>query len=203
MVYRNNFIKLLLIGDSGVGKTSLMNRYVRNIFQQIYNTTIGADFLTKTLSYNDRELSIQIYDTAGSEKFRSIGTTFYRDADGCILVFDLHNINSFNNLEYWYNEFMVKADVLSPTEFPIIVFGNKSDIAGNRIDDSQIKMFCFKKNIKYYEISVKSNTDTINNGFYYLIDKIMSKNIFETIEIKTKETIDIKQEIKYCGCTIL
>ena len=83
--------KIIILGDSGVGKTSLMNRLVNNKYSSSYKATIGADFMTKDVSIDDRLVTLQIWDTAGQERFQSLGTAFYRGSDVCVLVYDVTN----------------------------------------------------------------------------------------------------------------
>ena len=82
-------LKVVILGDSGVGKTSLMNQYVNKRFSAQYKATIGADFLTKEVMIDDKLVTLQIWDTAGQERFQSLGVAFYRGADACILVYDI------------------------------------------------------------------------------------------------------------------
>ena len=122
-------IILLCIGDSGVGKTSLMGQFVSHKFSNQYKATIGADFLTKEVPIDDRLVTMQvnviqsfivelksvyrnmfvfkIWDTAGQERFQSLGVAFYRGADCCVLVYDVTSSNSFKSLDSWRDEFLI------------------------------------------------------------------------------------------------
>ncbi|KAG1443254.1 hypothetical protein G6F56_010742 [Rhizopus delemar] len=91
-------LKVIILGDSGVGKTSLMNQYVNKKFSNQYKATIGADFLTKEVMVDDRLVTMQIWDTAGQERFQSLGVAFYRGADCCVLAYDVNNSKSFEAL---------------------------------------------------------------------------------------------------------
>ncbi|KAF0721376.1 hypothetical protein AaE_010076, partial [Aphanomyces astaci] len=84
-------LKVIILGDSGVGKTSLMNQYVNQKFTNQYKATIGADFLTKEIMSDEKLVTMQIWDTAGQERFQSLGVAFYRGADACVLVYDITN----------------------------------------------------------------------------------------------------------------
>ena len=129
-VYINFFIhnlkfQVIILGDSGVGKTSLMNQYVNKKFSAQYKATIGADFLTKEVMIEDRQVTMQIWDTAGQERFQSLGVAFYRGADCCVLVYDVTSQQSFRNLESWRDEFLIQASPRNPEEFPFVLLGNK------------------------------------------------------------------------------
>merc|ERR1712072_69009 len=111
-------LKVIILGDSSVGKTSLMNQYVNRKFDNQYKATIGADFLTKEVSVDhngdQRLVTMQIWDTAGQERFQSLGVAFYRGADACVLVYDLTAKKSFENLDTWRDEFLIQASPKDP-----------------------------------------------------------------------------------------
>merc|ERR1711988_985347 len=121
-------LKVIILGDSGVGKTSLMNQYVNKKFNAQYKATIGADFLTKEVTVDDRLVTMQIWDTAGQERFQSLGVAFYRGADSCVLVFDVVQPKTFDNLDSWRDEFLIQAGPRDPDNFPFVVLGNKIDV---------------------------------------------------------------------------
>ena len=98
-------LKVIILGDSGVGKTSLMNQYVNRKFSNQYKATIGADFLTKDITLDDnRQVTLQIWDTAGQERFRTITSSYYRGAHGIIVVYDVTDQDSFDNVKQWLQE---------------------------------------------------------------------------------------------------
>lgn len=129
---KKNILKVIILGDSGVGKTSLMHRYVNDKYSQQYKATIGADFLTKEVAVDDKVATMQVWDTAGQERFQSLGVAFYRGADCCVLVYDVTNAKSFENIKTWRDEFLVHANVSSPETFPFVILGNKVDIEDNK-----------------------------------------------------------------------
>src|SRR5687767_1706135 len=97
-------VKLIIIGDSGVGKSTIMSMYCDDTFMENYVSTIGVDFKVKIIDVNDKIAKVQIWDTAGQERFKSITRSYYKDANGVLLVFDLTNRQSFIKLEQWINE---------------------------------------------------------------------------------------------------
>ncbi|KAJ8139472.1 hypothetical protein OXX80_001265 [Metschnikowia pulcherrima] len=129
---KKTLLKVIILGDSGVGKTSLMQQFVNSKFSQQYKATIGADFLTKDLVIDNKTVSLQIWDTAGQERFQSLGVAFYRGADCCVLCYDVTNEKSLNNLPSWKDEFLIQSNVSNPQDFPFIIIGNKIDV-----DDSK------------------------------------------------------------------
>jgi Ras-related protein Rab-7A len=153
-------LKVIILGDSGVGKTSLMNQYVNRKFSIQYKATIGADFLTKEIFVDDRNVTMQIWDTAGQERFQSLGVAFYRGADACVLVFDVNNVKSFETLDSWRDEFLIQASPRDPEHFPFVVLGNKVDVeeAKRMVFQKRAQTWCQSKgNIPYFETSAKEN----------------------------------------------
>ena len=103
-----------------------------NLFSSSYKATIGAEFLSKDVALEDRIVSMQIWDTAGQEKFQSIQKVFYRGTDGCIIVFDLTNMKSFESLTKWREDFIQASGIVNVEKFPILIIGNKSDLKSER-----------------------------------------------------------------------
>lgn len=149
-------LKVIILGDSGVGKTSLMNQFVNKKFSNQYKATIGADFLTKEVIVDDRIVTMQIWDTAGQERFQSLGVAFYRGADCCVLVFDVTAPNTFKSLESWRDEFLIQASPRDPENFPFVILGNKVDLDNRAVSAKRAQQWCQSKNdIPYFETSAK------------------------------------------------
>ncbi|KAI2659559.1 Ras-related protein rab7 [Labeo rohita] len=149
-------LKVIILGDSGVGKTSLMNQYVNKKFSNQYKATIGADFLTKEVMVDDRLVTMQIWDTAGQERFQSLGVAFYRGADCCVLVYDVTAPNTFKTLDSWRDEFLIQASPRDPENFPFVVLGNKIDLENRQVTTKRAQAWCqSKSNIPYFETSAK------------------------------------------------
>ena len=121
--------KIIILGAQGVGKTSLMERFVAQKFNAQYKATIGADFSTKDVTVGNELVTLQIWDTAGQERYQSLGTAFYRGADACVLVYDISDAQSFTKLETWRSAFIAAADIKDGgRDFPFVVLGNKADL---------------------------------------------------------------------------
>ncbi|KAK6617358.1 Ras- protein Rab-7 [Polyplax serrata] len=149
-------LKVIILGDSGVGKTSIMNQYVNNKFSNQYKATIGADFLTRDVDVGDRRVTMQIWDTAGQERFQSLGVAFYRGADCCVLVFDVSAPTTYKSLENWRDEFLIQASPRDPDNFPFVVIGNKIDVDNRAVSAKRAQQWCqSKNNIPYFETSAK------------------------------------------------
>jgi len=125
-------LKVIMLGDSNVGKTSIANRYVNNTFNREYKATIGADIFQKSLWIEETEVFLQIWDTAGQERFQSLGAGYFRGADACILVYDVTNQRSFESISAWCSEFVRHASLEDVEKFPFFVLGNKSDLTERR-----------------------------------------------------------------------
>ncbi len=155
-------LKIIILGDTGVGKTSLMNRFVNQKFSSTYKATIGADFLTKEVVVDGQSITMQIWDTAGQERFQSLGVAFYRGADACILVSDVNQMKTFENLGSWREEFLVQACPRDADGFPFVSLGNKVDKdAGSRVvTRKKAKEWCQQQgNMSFFETSAKEATN--------------------------------------------
>ncbi|KAJ4744630.1 Ras-related protein Rab-7A [Rhynchospora pubera] len=201
---RRTLLKVIILGDSGVGKTSLMNQYVNKKFSNQYKATIGADFLTKEVQYEDRLFTLQIWDTAGQERFQSLGVAFYRGADCCVLVYDVNIQKSFDNLNNWREEFLIQASPSDPENFPFVVLGNKIDVDdGNTrvVSEKKAKTWCASKgNIPYFETSAKEGTN-VDAAFQCIIQNAIKNEPEE--ELYIPDTIDMTggaRPLRSSGC---
>lgn len=169
-------LKVIILGDSGVGKTSLMNQYVNKKFTNQYKATIGADFLTKEVIIDEKAVTLQIWDTAGQERFQSLGVAFYRGADCCVLVHDLTVPKTFESLDSWRDEFLIQASPRDPDNFPFVVIGNKSDLADKRkVPAAKAQQWCkSKNNIPYHETSAATATN-VEAAFQEIARKAMKQ----------------------------
>ncbi|KAI9282546.1 small GTPase superfamily [Sporodiniella umbellata] len=162
MSQKKVLLKVIILGDSGVGKTSLMNQYVSQKFSEQYKATIGADFLTKEVLVDNTLVTMQIWDTAGQERFQSLGVAFYRGADCCVMVYDVNNATSFQSLEQWHDEFLTQASPRNSEQFPFVVLGNKVDLdeARRTVSLNRATDFCQAKgNLSHFETSAKEGTN--------------------------------------------
>ncbi|XP_022666255.1 ras-related protein Rab-35-like [Varroa jacobsoni] len=149
----DHLFKLLIIGDSGVGKSSLLLRFADNTFSGNYITTIGVDFKIRTLEIDGERVKLQIWDTAGQERFRTITSTYYRGTHGVVVVYDVTNGESFANVKRWLHEIDQNCDVVNR-----ILVGNKNDDPQRKVvvtEDAQA--FADRMNIKLFETSAKDN----------------------------------------------
>ena len=165
-------LKILLVGDSSVGKTSIINKYTKNEFGEICDSTKGVDYKIKELVHNSIKYKLQIIDTAGQIRFHNITKNYFREADGIFIVFDLTDENTFQSLDYWINS--IKEVVKSPR---IIILGNKTDLIESiNIIQEQINQYIDKTGYKIYKVSAKENHN-IDIIFLLMIDLINDQPI--------------------------
>ncbi|KAK7091683.1 uncharacterized protein [Littorina saxatilis] len=120
--------KLVIVGDSGVGKTSLLLKYVDDVFTDTFISTIGVDFKIRTFDMDGKKVKLQIWDTAGQDRFKNIVSTFYRNAHGILLVYDVTDVTSFQNIQQWLKE----IDKYAGQKAKQVLVGNKCDLAPRR-----------------------------------------------------------------------
>ncbi|XP_005111036.1 ras-related protein Rab-9B [Aplysia californica] len=157
---RSKLLKVVLLGDGGVGKSSLMNRFVSNKFDAQSFHTIGVEFLNKDVVVDGENYTMQIWDTAGQERFKSLRTPFYRGADICMLTFAVDDRKSFENLPMWKREFLYYADIQEGTPFPFLVLGNKVDVPSRDVGEEAARSWCARNgNLPYFETSAKDSTN--------------------------------------------
>ena len=183
-------IKITLIGNSGVGKTSIINQYIDQTFDEANAATIGANYSEKVITKNNKEYELNIWDTAGQEKFHSVGKHFYKDAYIVCLVYDITSQDSLKQLEtIWYPDIKKYGE-----KYTILaVVGNKSDLYenDNLADENHAKEFAQSINAIFMLTSAKTG-DGIEKLFDTLVDKFLSSDF----NSKYKEMKQIKGEIK-------
>eukprot|EP00041_Stephanoeca_diplocostata_P010683 m.170074 g.170074 ORF g.170074 m.170074 type:complete len:215 (+) comp18257_c1_seq1:332-976(+) len=180
-------LKVLLLGDSGVGKTSLMSRYVNEKFTNHYKATIGADFLTKDVAVGGHIVTMQIWDTAGQERFRSLGVTFFRGTDCCILTFDITNGTSFKSLEAWRDTFLEQSGTENQDHFPFVVIGNKVDLENREVLQQQAQDWCQAlDNTPYFETSARDAVQ-VEQAFTTAAQLAMARYTSSLAELEDKK----------------
>jgi len=165
--------KLLIIGDSGVGKSCLLLRFSDDIFTDSFISTIGVDFKIRTIEIGGSKIKLQIWDTAGQERFRTITSSYYRGAHGIIVVYDVTEQKSFNNITKWLKEIDTFA---GPTVQKLLV-GNKCDLQSERaVTTEQGKELAGKLNIPFVETSAKDSIN-VEQAFIKMAEDIKNKPV--------------------------
>ena len=161
--------KLILIGNSGVGKSCILQRYMKHTFQETYKCTIGVDFLMKSLIINGKTVKLQLWDTAGQEKYKSMVSSYYRGANVALIIFDLTNHISFDALPSWIENYYKNG----PEQKNIILIGNKKDLEVERqVTQEEAETFAETNNMIYFETSAKDG-ENIDYVFNYAAEKLL------------------------------
>ena len=161
--------KIVLTGNSGVGKSSILNRYMKRTFDENYKITIGVDFLMKSLTINNQTVKLQVWDTAGQEKYRSMVSSYYRGAHVALIIFDLTSHASFEALPTWIENFYNNG----PEQKNTILIGNKKDLVEERqVTQEEASLFSETNNMIYFETSAKEG-DNIDYIFTFAAEKLL------------------------------
>jgi small GTP-binding protein domain len=175
--------KVLLIGDSSVGKTSVLLRYVEDTFNPEFQTTIGVDFKISTFQLNGKIIKLQLWDTAGQDRFKNIVASYYRGAHGIVLAFDITNHASFQNINRWYDE----AQNYLQKSVPKLLIGNKLDLSSQRaVRTEDAKELADRLGVEYIETSAK-NSQNVKLAF-----ETLSRSILNNVAAASGITITSK-----------
>ena len=163
--------KILTIGESGVGKTCVLRRFVENKFLKNHLATIGIDFKTKTLNINNQEIKLKIWDTAGQERFRNITTQYYKGADGIVLVYDVTDEASYDKIKDWMEQITSNTH---QDEIGLVLLGNKCDMEPRNVTEEMGNKMAEELKINYFETSALTGQG-IKEAFEKLTRDIMQK----------------------------
>ena len=162
-------VKLLLLGDSTVGKTSILVKYINDKFDEGAIATVGVDYMDKIINYKNLKIELQIWDTSGEEKFRAITRNFYRNADGIFIVFDLTKKPTFDHVKIWISEAHDHNDTIK-----LVLIGNKLDLKNEiEVSNELASSYAKRNNLKYFETSAKEGTN-INVAFDTIVDLLFA-----------------------------
>lgn len=163
--------KLLLIGDSGVGKSCLLLRFADDTYTESYISTIGVDFKIRTIDMDGKTIKLQIWDTAGQERFRTITSSYYRGAHGIIIVYDVTDQESFDNVKQWLSE----IDRYASEKVNTLLVGNKSDLTAKKVVSYEAaKEFADSVNMEFLETSAKNSTN-VEKAFMAMAQQIKER----------------------------
>ena len=191
--------KIIIIGDGNVGKSSIMLRFIKNSFDDSINSTIGVDFSSQKIKVKGNNVKINIWDTAGQERYNSITSNYYKNVDAALIVFNLNNKLTFDNIKkIWINNIIQQCG-----NIPFIFIGNKLDIEEREVMYTEGIKLAKEYNTSYYELSAKKEEShvTIENIFKKLVEKVYYINYNKYIE--DKEHIDDKEHINDKEHTII
>jgi len=198
MSRRTAIFKVVVLGESGVGKTSLLVRYIQNNFSIATKSTIGSDFLSKEIEVDGKPITLQIWDTAGQERFQGLGTSFYRGADGVVFVFDVTRRNTFEELAGWKKAFLIQIQQEGNDDFPMLIVANKVDAENRQVTKSEVKDWCQKQHLPFYETSAKEAIN-VDEAFKHIAKIVLSKVKDEDMKYKTVD-LNIQKDKKDTCC---
>ena len=164
-------VKTIILGNTGVGKTCIINRFINNKFDPNSISSIGSKSLEKIITKDDTTFKLIIWDTSGEEKYHSLTNLFIKGSNIIILVYAVDNLSSFEGLEYWYDAFKQKIE---SSNYVLAIVGNKYDLINNEeVSEEKAKKYAEEKNAFFKLISAKADPDGINNLFDILLDKLI------------------------------
>ena len=185
--------KIVLIGDSGVGKSNILSRFTRNEFNLESKATIGVEFAQKTINIEGKIVKAQIWDTAGQERYRAITSAYYRGAVGALLVYDVCKYSSFENVEKWLKEMKDHAD----SQIVVLLAGNKADLKHLRaVKTEEAAAFAQKNSLAFMETSALEGTN-VEKAFEAILDEIYQLTIRNVISKKTSTSIGPGKKLEY------
>ena len=192
-------IKVILLGESGVGKTSIIRRYINNEFSQYSESTLGTIFLVKEIVKENIIYRLIIWDTSGQEKYHSVTNLFINNSNIVILIYSIDSRISFEGLDYWYNSIKERLEV---ENYILAIVGSKSDLIDDEaVPEEEGKKFAESKNAIFKLVSAKSFPEGINDLFNTLLDELIKKNYIdkaaESVTI-LKRNHKMKKKKKFC-----
>ena len=196
-------LKIVIVGDSGVGKSNLIKRFTTNEFNANSKATVGVEFLSKSYKINDKVFKIEMWDTAGQERYKSITSAYYKGAKGALLVYDTTSAQSFENIDRWLNEIKEKTN----KDTKLILIGNKIDLKENKVVSTEHALAKAKEwDIPLMETSAKDATN-VKEAFHDLLKEMyceLSKTL-QIVENKKLENnsgiqLDTNEQKKKKGC---
>ena len=199
----NEKCRLLIIGDSQVGKTSFLSYYANGSFNINYLATAGLELFTKDDIIDNKTIRIELWDTAGQEKFYSLTSGFFHNAQGIMVMFDVTCVNSFENVRNWTES--IKTHLSSEiNNIPVIIIGNKIDLKERDVKTDEANKYCRELGFKYFETSAKTG-ENVDLTIKYLVKEVLKKNRINNnkmiINTSNNNSIDGKRHSDEGNCT--
>ena len=187
----DHIFKIITLGESGIGKTSLIKRFAHDIFEENHLASIGLDFLIKVIDIENKIIKIQLWDICGSERFKTVSPSYYRRTNGAIVAYDISYKWSFDRVKFWVNEVKKHPEIKTN----VVIVGTKCDILDREVTEEEGKKLADELGVKYFETSAKTGYN-VNEAYNFLIKDIIDNyKDFERkkIELKKDDKIDKKK----------
>ena len=179
-------LKLMILGDSEVGKSSVLRKYCKNEFMSKYISTIGIDFQLKYINVNNKKIRLQVWDTAGQERYKVVAKNYFNTSDGFIVMYDITNRESFVNINNW----MEQITTLGGNDVKYIIFGNKNDLSEKReVEIDEGKELAKKYKCKFFETSAKEGNN-VEAGFKSITMDILGD--FKAVQARRHDSAILK-----------
>ena len=196
-------LKVVIVGDSGVGKSNLIKRFTSNEFNANSKATVGVEFLSKSYKINDKIFKIEMWDTAGQERYKSITSAYYKGAKGALLVYDTTSGQSFENISKWLSEIKEKTN----KETKLILIGNKIDLKDSKVVSTELALAKAKEwGMPLMETSAKDATNVkeafhdLLKEMYFELNKTLQMVENKKLESNNAVQLDANEEKKKKGC---
>ena len=191
--------KVVFLGDAAVGKTQIINKFVNDKFDASYQLTIGIEFATKVVDFENKKIELQLWDTAGQENYRSITKKYYNTSRLIAFVYDITSKDSFNNISKWVDEVKIQNK-----DAKFLLVGNKYDLAEERraVTEEEAKQYAENNGMKFFEVSAKTG-DGINDMFNYIISELLKEKEPGLFDNQYKNDIKFNKTSclnEYCSC---
>lgn len=178
--------KIVVIGDTNVGKTNLISRLVKDEFVEHSKSTIGVDFATKTFRFGKSLVKVQLWDTAGQERYHALISAYYRGSVGAVIVYDVTNKSSF---EHTYTSWINNLETSTKENIPKMLLGNKTDLQGSaKVSKAEGERIALERNMSFFETSALSGSN-VHVAFEYFVKKIYEKEMAKEV-ISNKKLLD-------------
>jgi len=193
-------VKLLVLGDASVGKTSVLNQFVNRDFSAQYRPTIGSDLIARQVEIDEVLMTLQIWDTAGQERFRALASSFYRNAEICVFVYDITNLQSFSSIQNWYETF-VDFCPITQSAVSLLLLGNKLDLDKNRqVQTADGEALAQRTNMLFFEVSAK-NAEGIVPAFEAVVRQHMKAALVKpSIMTMPEPIVRLDATKQNCSC---
>eukprot|EP00485_Elphidium_margaritaceum_P021633 CAMPEP_0202712260 /NCGR_PEP_ID=MMETSP1385-20130828/36152_1 /ASSEMBLY_ACC=CAM_ASM_000861 /TAXON_ID=933848 /ORGANISM="Elphidium margaritaceum" /LENGTH=202 /DNA_ID=CAMNT_0049372231 /DNA_START=144 /DNA_END=752 /DNA_ORIENTATION=+ len=197
----DHLFKFTIIGDSGVGKSCLMMRFADDTFNESFITTIGVDFRFRTITVDDKIVKLQIWDTAGQEKFKTITSSYYRNAHAVMIVYDVSDRKSYENIEQWLSD----IEKFCPSQVCKMIIGNKCDILDSEreVDLASAQNFAENLKIPYIETSAKT-ANNVETAFIKMVRQLIKNKAAQTTTVNAIDLSKARQQQNgQCNCSLI